>query len=71
VSAGSNPLAEAYELAKKHRFVIATVRDFIWNPVGPNYYVEAYVLYQNRVRIGKRRDPSALLRMLKKAAGIA
>lgn len=60
-------LAEARRLvAGAKGFVIATVSECL-NPTAilDRKYVDAYVLYRNRVRIGRRRDPGDLLRLIK------
>jgi hypothetical protein len=63
-----NPLAQAYELAERMDLSSPKDQDFNQSVVDPRSpYVEAYVLYRNRVRIGKRRSAAALLGLLKHA----
>jgi hypothetical protein len=59
-------LNECYRLGREHGFVIANVDDCI-NPTSilARQFVRSYVLYRKHVRIGKRRDPAALLRLIK------
>jgi len=65
-------LWEARQLAEAHHLFIVEVHDTIHQQ-----QVTAYVLYRRGinggrgVRLGKRRDPAALLRLVKTSAGIA
>lgn len=64
-------LWEARELAKAHNMFIVEVQDTINREL-----VTAYVVYRNaingspRQRLGKRRDPAALLRFVKDCVGV-
>lgn len=61
-------LNAAYRLCREHRALVlrvASVKDFVRNPIGPDFYVDAYVLYRNHRRVGKRREPADLLRLIK------
>lgn len=63
---------EARQIAEAHHLFIVEVRD----KVGDEYYT-AYVVYRRNpeggrgTRIGKRRNPSALLHLVRTCAGVA
>lgn len=63
---------EAREIAKAHHLFIVEVHD-----KEGDLYVTAYVVYREDqnggrgIRIGKRRDPSTLLHLVKTSAGIS
>lgn len=64
-------LWEARQLAEAHNMFVVEVHDMI-----DRQPVTAYVVYRNaingspRQRLGKRRDPRALLDLVKHAAGV-
>lgn len=63
---------EAREIAKAHHLFIVEVHD-----KDGDRYITAYVIYREDanggrgIRIGKRRDPSALLHLVRTCAGVA
>ena len=65
-SRANDALATARGLARQHGFLIATVTEYR-NPASilDKQPYTAFVLYRNRVRLGRRSSPSALLRLLK------
>jgi CBS domain-containing protein len=72
-----DPLAEARELARKHRLRIVPVTDPAGRyDDGRERFRTSYVVYRllpggGSTRIGKRADPSGLLSFVRKAAGVA
>lgn len=59
-----SPLQEAYAIAETHFLRLVPVQDRR-DPAVPGDYVRAWVVYGATGRLGKRRDPRALVRYLK------
>lgn len=66
-----SPLQKAYALAKEHCYRIVPVKDRR-TPSSYGDYVTAYVIYRlpepnalHGERVGRRRNPAALLRLMK------
>lgn len=64
-AAEPSPLEKAYELAKAHNMKIFPCSERVRGSY-PTQYVQAYVVYRNHVRLGRRTDPSALLAFIKR-----
>jgi hypothetical protein len=75
-TATTDPLADATQLAKQHGLFITEVTDDVYDfDIGRMRYVPAWVVYRSApkgcrpIRIGKRRNPRALLAFVKKLIG--
>jgi hypothetical protein len=69
-----DPLATARELAKAHRLRIVDVHERVEEPDGLVRWVPAFVVYrampgEKGTRLGRRRDPAALLRFVRQLIG--
>lgn len=60
---GPDALTMARLIAKQHRLLITEVSEP--DRQNPRRYVPAWVVYRSHVRLGRRRDPAALLRFVK------
>jgi hypothetical protein len=69
-----DPLAAARELAKAHRLRIVDVHDRVVEADGLVRWAPAFVVYraapgEKGTRLGRRRDPAALLRFVRQLIG--
>jgi hypothetical protein len=75
-TATTDPLADATQLAKQHGLFITQVTDDVYDhALNCKRFVPAWVVYRSApkgcrpIRIGKRRNPRALLAFVKKLIG--
>lgn len=59
-----NHIWEAIQAGRPHGITVATCQERA-DPRVPGVYTRVYVVYQRHVRMGKRRDPAAALRLVK------
>lgn len=69
----SDPIADAIELAKRHRLSIVAVQQKTGDRYVPAWvvYRQAQVRGERGTRLGRRQDPAELLRFVKQLAGVA
>jgi hypothetical protein len=73
-AANDDPLQAARDLAQTHRLRIVDVHDRVVEPDGLVRWVPAFVVYraapgEKGTRLGRRRDPAALLRYVRQLIG--